>query len=83
MKTMTIRNIPDNVVGQLKFLAETSNTSINNTVVQVLVSGVLPQKAPRKRRNLSRYCGGWTQKEYDEFKHAVADCEQINPEDWR
>ena len=83
MKTMTIRNIPDNVVGQLKFLAEASKTSINNTVVQVLVSGVLPQKTPRKRRDLSRYCGGWTQKEHDEFEQAVADCEQINPEDWR
>ncbi len=80
---MTIRNIPDEVAGQLKTMAEVSNASINTTVVRVLASGVMPKKAPRKRRDLSRFCGGWTQKEYDEFEHAVEDCEQINPEDWR
>ena len=83
MKTMTIRNIPDNIAGQLKILAEASDASMNTTVVKILASGVLPRHAPRKRRDLSRFCGGWTQKEYEEFENATSDCEQICQEDWQ
>ena len=83
MKTMTIRNIPDNVAGQLKVLAKASGASVNATAVRILKSGALPGKAPRKRRDLSRFCGTWSQKEYDDFQRAISDCEQINPEDWR
>ena len=83
MKTMTIRNIPDDVSNTLKALATSTNTSLNATVVQVLTSGVLPQKPRRKRRDLSRFCGGWTDEEFNEFDHAVADCERIDPEDWK
>ena len=83
MRTMTIRNIPDEVAEQLKFLAKTSKTSINNTIVQVLGCSILPQKARRKRRDLSRFCGGWTQKEFNDFNLAITDCERIDPEDWK
>ena len=84
MKTMTIRNIPDDVAGQLKFLAETSNASINTTVVRLISGSVFPQKRRRrKRRDLSRFCGGWTQNDFNEFERATADCERVNPEDWK
>ena len=83
MKTMTIRNIPDNVAGQLKILAEASDASMNTTVVQILASGVLPRQTPRKRRDLSRFCGGWTQKEYEEFENATSEGERIYQEDWQ
>ena len=83
MKTMTIRNIPDEVAGQLKFLAKTSNASINATVVRLISGGMFPQnQRRRKRRDLARFCGGWTQNDLNEFERAVADCERINPEDW-
>ena len=83
MKTMTIRNIPEEVAGQLKALADQANTSINSAVVQVLVSSVMPRKVQRKRRDLSSFCGGWTQKEFNEFERMIVDCEQINVEAWK
>jgi len=83
MKTMTVRNIPDEVAVLLKELAETSNASVNATTVRVLSNGVLPRRKARVKSDLSKYCGGWSQKEFDEFEAAVADCERVNPEDWK
>ena len=83
MKSITVRNIPDEVALMLKGMAKTSSTSINATVVRVLAGGVLPRKGKRMRNDFSKYCGGWSQKEFDNFETAVADCERINPEDWK
>ena len=83
MKTMTIRYIPDEVAGQLKSLAEATNTSVNTTVVQMLSNGVLPKRKQRRVNDLSRFCGGWTQKDLKEFERVMADCERIDPEDWK
>ncbi len=40
----------------------------------------------RKKQSVndfSKYCGGWSQKEYDKFEAAVADCERIDAEAWK
>ncbi len=83
MKTITVRNIPDDVALMLKGMAETSAASINSTVLKVLADGVLPRKTKRRKNDFSRYCGGWSQKEFDDFEAAVADCGRIDPENWK
>ena len=83
MKTMTVRNIPDEVAVLLKGLAETSETSINTMVVRVLAEGVLPRGKKRIKSDFSKYCGGWSQKEFNKFEAAIEDCERIDPEDWK
>ena len=83
MKTMTVRNILDQIAVLLKGMAETSETSINTTVVRVLADGVLPRKSKRVKNDFSRYCGGWSQKEFDEFHAAISDCERIEQEAWK
>ena len=83
MKTMTVRNIPDEVARLIKGLAETSNASLNTTVVRVLENGVLPRRKSRVKSDFSKYCGGWSQKEFDKFESAIADCEKINSEEWK
>ena len=83
MKTMTIRNIPDEVAVVLKSMADASDTSMNTTIVRVLSDRTLPRQKHRARNDFSKYCGGWSQKEFDDFETAVADCERINPEDWK
>ena len=83
MKTMTVRNIPDEVATLLKDMAATSETSVNTMVVRVLANGVLPDKKKRVKSDFSKYCGGWSQKEFDDFEAAVADCGKVNPEDWK
>ena len=83
MKTMTIRNIPDEVAVVLKSMADASDTSMNTTIVRVLSDRVLPRRRHRVKNDFAKYCGGWSQKEFDDFETAVADCERINPEDWK
>ena len=83
MKTMTVRNIPDEVAVLLKGMAETSETSINTMVVRVLAEGVLPHGKKRIKSDFSKYCGGWSQKEFDKFEAAIEDCERVDPEDWK
>jgi plasmid stability protein len=83
MKTMTVRNIPDEVARLIKGLAETTNTSLNTTVVRVLADGVLPTEKRRPKSDFSKYCGGWSQKEFDNFESVVVDCERINHEGWK
>ena len=83
MKTMTIRNIPDEVAVGLKGIADKSDASMNTTVVRLLTNGVLPSHKKRAVNDFSKYCGGWSQSEFDEFEAAVADCERIDPEAWR
>jgi len=83
MKTMTIRNIPDEVAVGLKGIADKSNASMNTTVVRLIADGVFPHSKKRTVNDFSKYCGGWSQGEFDEFEAAVADCERINAEAWR
>lgn len=83
MKTMTIRNIPDEVAVVLKSMADASDTSMNTTIVRVLSDRALPRRRHRVKNDFAKYCGGWSQKEFDDFETAVADCERINPEDWK
>ena len=83
MKTMTIRNIPDEVDVVLKSMADASDTSMNTTIVRILSDRTLPRRRHRVKNDFAKYCGGWSQKEFDDFETAVADCERINPEDWK
>ena len=83
MKTMTVRNIPDEVADLLKRMAETSDSSTNAMVVQVLSDSVLPRRKKRVGNDFSKYCGGWSKKEFDDFEAAIADCEKVDTEDWK
>lgn len=56
--------------------------------MKATIGRALPDKAlPRHRKctayDFSKYCGGWSQKEHDDFETAIADCEKIVREDWR
>ncbi len=83
MKTLTVRNIPDDVTALLKENARTTGASMNSTVVRILADGVRPRKRQRPISDFSKYCGGWSQKDFDAFEAAVAECEKINEESWK
>ena len=83
MKTLTVRNIPDDVTALLKENARTTGASMNSTVVRILADGVRPRKRRRPINDFSKYCGGWSQNDFDAFEAAVAECEKINEESWK
>jgi hypothetical protein len=81
MESITIHNLPAPLATQIKEKAKKENLSLNKTI-QMLLEKALGLASHRKR-NLSRYTGAWTQKEYEEFEHAMKDQEQIDKELWQ
>ena len=70
MRTMTIRNIPDEVTGGVRRSAERHRTSINAAVISLL-SESLGLGHPQKKRDLAAFCGGWTAREAAAFESAT------------
>ena len=83
MKTMTIRNIPDNVASFLSSRAASEGRSINATAVSILSKAAGLEPFQKKRRDLSWLVGSWTETEANHFDAVVADCRTIRPEDWK
>ena len=83
MKTLTLRNVPDEVVAQLGVIARETQQSVNRTAVQAIQRslGLLP--APRRKRDLSPFFGDWSPEQAAEFDRAVAVFEAIDAEMWK
>lgn len=82
MKTMTIRNIPDDVARWLAGQADARQTSINQTTVSILASAAFPTPS-RKRRDLSGLFGSWSRRDGERFDRIIEESfEQVNPADW-
>ena len=83
MKTMTLRNVPDEVVERIAALAKESRQSLNGTAVQALRRSVGLEGTPRRKRDLSCLAGSWSQKDFDVFERAVSGFGEIDGEFWR
>ncbi len=86
MKTMTIRNIPDDVAASLAEHAKADRRSVNATVVDILCSFSLPDTGREKKKyaDFSEFCGIMTPEEADAVEKEIEECfEQIDPEDWK
>ena len=84
MKTMTIRNIPDDVAANLAAKAKAENRSVNATVVGVLTSSFAPSAKPVPKADFSEFCGLWSKKKADAVAKEIEECfEQVDPEDWK
>lgn len=83
MKTMTIRNIPDEVASYISARAAEEGRSINTLTVAILNQAAGIAIRPRKRRDLSWLSGTWTSAEKRRMDAVSADCRLINAEDWK
>ena len=84
MKTMTIRNIPDDVAANLAALAKSSNRSVNATVVGVLARSFAPSSKPVPKVDFSEFCGLWSKEKADAVAKEIEECfEQIDPAAWK
>lgn len=81
MKTLTIRNLPDDVAKALEREKANRNVSLNQTVVDLL-SQSLGMGGVRSN-GLGRLAGTWTEKELRLFERAVAVVEKVDDELWR
>ena len=83
VKTMTVRNIPEDVAERLNTLARERGQSMNATVVALLRESVGGAGPLRKKRDLSAFCGVWADAEAREFEEAVAAFDEIDVRDWQ
>ncbi len=83
MTTLTIRNIPDDITARLEASAKSSGASMNETVLRILAEAVQPMEREKPLNDFSRFCGGWSQEEFEAFEAVVADCEKIDEDSWK
>ena len=85
MKTMTIRNIPDDVAAALANRAKENRRSVNATVVDILCNFSQPDVGTKKKyADFSEFCGLWSKEKADAIEREIEECfEQIEPEDWK
>jgi len=83
MKTLTLRNVPDEVAEHLGALAEESRQSVNATILQVLQKSMGGGPMLRKKRDLSAFSGAWSQAEAKSFERATETFERVDEEMWK
>lgn len=83
MKTLTLRNVPDEVVAQLTSIAQETRQSVNRTAVQVMQRSLGLTSSPRRKRDLTSFFGDWSKRQAAEFDKAVAVFEEIDREVWK
>ena len=83
MKTMTVRNVPDSVADGLFKKASDANMSVNSVVVTLLSEAILGGNPFLRKRDLSAFCGGWSDADLKEFNDATESTRRIEPEDWK
>ncbi|MBR4615135.1 MAG: hypothetical protein IKO55_05965 [Kiritimatiellae bacterium] len=83
MKTMTVRNIPDSVADGLSRRASGAHTSVNAIVLTLLSEAVSGSNPFSRKRDLSEFCGVWSDKDLEEFNAATESTRQIDPKEWK
>ena len=83
MNQLTLRKIPPAIDRQLRLVSAKKSQSINTTILETLQKGLGLEESSKKKRDLSRYAGTWTQDEYEQFENNCKVFEQIDPEVWK
>lgn len=84
MKTITLRNMDDDLKAALQKEAAAHGTSLNGAALKVLRVGLGLQKPPRRQRNLAleKLGGTWTAADLTAFESATAATREIDREIW-
>jgi len=83
MKTLTLRNVPDEMAEHLAALAEENRQSVNATILHVLHKSMGGGPMLGKKRDLSAFSGAWSKSEAKAFERATETFEGIDEEMWR
>lgn len=83
MRHLTIRNLPPEVGEALERKRARSQTSLNQTVIDLLRGALGVRSQDEESNGLARLAGTWTAAEHEQFEADVAAMEQIDEELWR
>ena len=83
MKTMTIRNIPDDVAARLAARARETGRSMNATVVDALADS-FGEKRRKPKYDFSEFVGTWTKEEAEAIKKEIEEAfEQVDKDEYK
>lgn len=77
----TIRNIPRDVDRALRKKAKAAGTSINQAALEALRAGVGLNGQNGRHNDLDWFFGSWVPD--PEFDRAIAEMDQVHPDDWK
>jgi hypothetical protein len=82
---ITVRNLPPAVARAIKEKARKEKLSLNRAIVKLLeqATGAGTPKEKVIHRDLDHLAGTWSDLEYREFRAALAEQRQIDPEMWK
>lgn len=81
MKTITVRNVPDELAKALQRERARRGESLNQTVIDLL--GQRLGVGVARSNGLARLAGTWTDEELERFEEAVAPFERVDKELWK
>lgn len=85
MKSITIHNIDKDINEKLNELARKKEMSLNKTIKFLLRKALNLEKNfnEERKKNLSEFCGIWSQKDLESFRNATEDFEKVVEEEWK
>lgn len=86
MSTITIRALDKKVEKLLRAKAKSTGKSLNQTLKELLANsvGVVENSEnDNQHSDFAEFCGVWDQKQYNDFHTAIADLDQVDPEEWK
>ena len=84
--TLTLRNLPPEVIQAVKRRARNKRTSATRAVIEMLEEAAGVARSGRRRQahhDLDDLFGSLSRREADELEKAVRDQRRIDPEQWR
>ena len=84
MSSISIHNLDLSIERKVRQLAEKKHQSINKTVKEILEEKFeKPAYIIGNRNRFEKFCGLWSEQEYEAFRMATEDFDKIDPEDWK
>ena len=83
IKQMTLRRIPDQLEKALRHRAKKSGVSLNKVSIELLSQTLGVDPSATKKRDLSEFCGVWSQDDLEEFEQNTGCFDAIDPEIWK
>jgi plasmid stability protein len=81
MRTLTIRNLPQDLAEALEQEKRRRGQSLNQTVIELLGQGL--GVGLTRSNGLAGLAGKWSEEDFREFEQAVAGFEEVDPELWQ
>jgi hypothetical protein len=84
MSSISIHDLDPKIERKIKRLANQKHMSVNKTIKEILNHNFTEEKETSgNRRRFERFCGLWSEKEYQAFCSATEDFQTVDPGDWK